>query len=691
MTGQRAAGWRRPSRRTLARLGCAAVGVVGPAWAFRGLSMTEVQAMGAPLAVMAVLVAIGELWPVMRSRPGVDSVSVSTAFVLASLYMWGWQPAVLLAALSAVLSGLLCRRPLRQLPSRVGVEAVALGGAWAVMLLVGRVPVPLGPLPSLGPPDLPWVVLTWVVHHHVSLVMRTAIAASPRRSLREVVSETYGPSTVAGMAVLALSPLVVIVVAGEGSWGMLPVLMLPLLAVQRAAEMSKEREHRALHDPLTDLPNRLLLADRIERALVRPGRRDGDVVMLLLDLDNFKVVNDGIGHDAGDELLLELARRLAATLRPGDILARFGGDEFVVLCERVRGRRRVAEASARIAACFDQPFLVGGREVTVTASMGVAEAQLAASAGTLMRDADAALHEAKASGRDTTVIFDSTMHHQAARRLESAEGLRRALAEGQLRLHYQPIVDIDSGRPRGLEALVRWEHPELGLLGPCEFIPIAEETGLIVPLGRWVLAEAITQLARWRCEIPGCEALGVAVNLSARQLREDGLDDAVAAAIRLSQLPPTALSLEVTESVVMGEAEGAREVLSSLRELGVGLAIDDFGTGYSSLSYLKRLPVTRLKIDRSFTIGLGTPDTNDLAIVNAIIGMAAGLGLEVVVEGVETADQLLDLRRLGPDGGQGFLWSPPLPPAQMATWLAGACAASDSPDQVSQRSVPLAR
>ncbi len=635
------------------------------------LDGADLRAMGPPLLMMLVLVVLGELRPIVMAPLEGSPVSISQAFVFATMYLWGWEPAVLLFALSTIQSEIMARREPWRIAFNTGQYTLSLLAAWAVMVFVGVQPTPEAPLSTIAATDLPWVIGTWIVFHHVNLALVAGVSMARGQSFRESLTEEYAFYTVSAFAVLALSPLVVaIVLPGQGAWGLLPLLMLPLLAVQRAAEMSRAKEHQSLHDTLTDLPNRLLLSDRIEQALARADPPRRQVSVMLLDLDNFKVINDGMGHEAGDEVLLELSRRLRATVSPSDTLARFGGDEFVVVHESAPGSGAADALATRIAACLDEPFTLGDRVVAMSASIGVVEAVGHHDAGTLIRDADAAMHQAKAGGRSRTVVFDSAMHHEATRRLDSEEGLRRALAEGQLRVYYQPIVDIDSGRARGVEALVRWQHPERGLVGPNEFIPIAEETGLIVPLGGWVMHEAMAQVSRWRRELPGCRNLTVSVNLSARQLQSADIGRTVSQAMSGSGLPPRAISLEVTESVVMGEGEtAAREVLGRLRGLGVGVAIDDFGTGYSSLSYLKKLPVTTLKVDRSFTTGLGTSDTNDLAIVNAIIGMAAGLGLEVVVEGVETNEQLLDLRRLGPDGAQGFLWSRPLPPDQMAQWL----------------------
>ncbi|MCW2612718.1 MAG: hypothetical protein JWM15_3964 [Cryptosporangiaceae bacterium] len=435
------------------------------------------------------------------------------------------------------------------------------------------------------------------------------------------------------------------------------------------------RRHLALHDPLTGLPNRTLLTDRLEHALARRDQLTGDVVVLFLDVDQFKVVNDGMGHAVGDMLLRQLAERLRGAVRVGDTLARFGGDEFAVVCERVTTAEfdRLGE---RITMAVGRPFHLNGREVFVTVSVGIAVAGPDEAALTVLQNADVAMYRAKSGGRARSVTFDDAMYRQASARLDSESGLRRALDRGELRVHYQPIVDVRTEAPTGFEALVRWEHPDRGLVSPAEFIPVAEETGLIVPIGEWVLAEALAQVQTWRTELPGAADLTIAVNLSASQLLAPDLLRSVSAALTTSGIPASAVHLEITESVVMNEVERSIATLQSLRSRGVALAVDDFGTGYSSLSYLKQLPVTTLKIDRSFIDGLGADGEQDPSIVDAIVSLAGALGLGVVAEGVETRGQLSALQRLDADRAQGYLWSKPMPAADVPAWLVRCAAAS---------------
>jgi diguanylate cyclase (GGDEF)-like protein len=430
----------------------------------------------------------------------------------------------------------------------------------------------------------------------------------------------------------------------------------------RAAEAVQR--HRALHDELTGLPNRQLLALRVEECLARTGA----VVVLFLDVDQFKVVNDGMGHDAGDALLIQIAQRLRAILRAGETLARFGGDEFVIVCADVTPSE-AEHIGERIAAVMEAPFQLGDRETFVSVSTGIAVAGPQERADTVLRNADAAMYRAKARGRARAVMFDDAMHHHASTRLDLESGLRRALDRGELRLYYQPILDIATEQPVGFEALVRWQHPERGLVSPADFIPVAEETGLIVPIGEWVCTEALAQVQRWRTEVAGADHLSIAVNLSARQLLAPDLAGVVSRAIAAAAIPAAAVHLEVTESVVMNDVERSIETLLSLRLSGVAVAIDDFGTGYSSLNYLKQLPVTTLKIDRSFVDGLGGNDPHDPSIVDAIISLGRALGLDVVAEGVETPEQLAELRRLGAGLAQGYLWAAPMPAEQVPAWL----------------------
>jgi Amt family ammonium transporter len=433
------------------------------------------------------------------------------------------------------------------------------------------------------------------------------------------------------------------------------------------AEAQRALKHQALHDTLTGLPNRVLLEDRIDQALARARRHDGRVAVLLLDLDEFKLVNDGLGHVAGDELLVAVTRRLSGCVRPGDTVARFGGDEFVIVSE-VASAEAATQLGARVINALQTPFAVQGMEIFVTTSIGVVVADRDADSDALLRDADAAMYRAKERGRSRMVLFDDELRDRAASKLQSTTALRRALERGELRVFYQPIVAVDDGRPLAVEALLRWQHPERGLVSPAEFIPLAEDTGMIVPMGRWVLEEALRQRACWETELPDLPPLRLSVNLSARQLSEPKLVDDITAALTAHATDPSSLILEVTESVVMGGLDSL-STLNAIHDLGVALHVDDFGTGYSSLAYLKTLPVDALKIDRAFVNGLET-DVDDQAIVTAVIALARALSLGLVAEGVETEAQLRVLRELHCDDAQGYLFARPMPYVELVAWLA---------------------
>ncbi|MEY2451007.1 MAG: hypothetical protein QOD92_581 [Acidimicrobiaceae bacterium] len=426
-------------------------------------------------------------------------------------------------------------------------------------------------------------------------------------------------------------------------------------------------EHQALHDSLTGLPNRLLFLDRLDHAMTR-AHRDSQAApsVLFLDLDRFKLVNDGMGHDAGDELLAAVAARLRTALRPGDTIARFGGDEFVLLIESVTDRAQAEEIANRVLDCFEQPFRVDGEDLLVSASVGVAMFDPAHTAAELVRDADAAMYRAKAQGRGRMQMFDAATREHELQRVHTENALRTALEQDELRVFYQPIFRLRDLRAVGVEALVRWQHPTRGLLAPSEFIDVAEDSGLIVPLGAWVLAESCRQVVEWNREFPTADALSLSVNLSARQLGEPSLVDTVATTLRDAGIDPSRVDiwLEVTETLVLRDPEIAAARLAELRALGVRLAVDDFGTGYSSLSYLRRFPVSALKIDRAFVAGLGH-SAEDEAIVVAVVRLAHALGLQVVAEGVESEVQLTRLQEIGCDFAQGFLLQVPLPADQL--------------------------
>ncbi|HMI80306.1 MAG TPA: EAL domain-containing protein, partial [Solirubrobacterales bacterium] len=431
--------------------------------------------------------------------------------------------------------------------------------------------------------------------------------------------------------------------------------------------------YRVLHDSLTGLPNRLSFVDALSEALGKAAVSASPVGILFLDLDHFKLINDSLGHHAGDALLRAVAPRLRAHLRPGDVVARFGGDEFGILIDRLADEGEALAIADRVAAAFAQPFSIDDVDHFVSASIGVAVAgtsdERTVNAELLIRDADAAMYRAKEGGRARCVLFDAEMRAGAMRRLEVERELRHALDRDELALYYQPVVSLRSGEITGLEALVRWRHPGRGMLDPADFVSVAEDSGLIGPIGRWVQERACRQALEWHQLRPDSRPLDVAVNLSARQVAHRDLPATVEEIIARTGIDPVHLRLEITESVLVEESATAISTLQALNELGVRLVLDDFGTGYSSLAYLNRFPFHALKIDRSFVDALGI-EQEATAIVEAIIGMARALSLEVIAEGVESEVQLSELQRLGCDYAQGHLFHAAMPEREVSRLIA---------------------
>jgi len=417
-------------------------------------------------------------------------------------------------------------------------------------------------------------------------------------------------------------------------------------------------EHQALHDPLTGLPNRTLLLDRLRHAIGRAKRTNAAAAVLFLDLDRFKLVNDSLGHDAGDQLLVAVARRIQSVLRPQDTAARFGGDEFVIVCEDVLAPEDAEHIADRVAEALRTPFALPDGETFLTASIGIA---ISRSDGdtpeSLMRDADAAMYRAKERGKARYELFDEVLRERAAGRLKLVNSLHRAQERGEFKMLYQPIVDLETNKFVAVEGLLRWQQGR-ALVPPAEFIPLAEETGLIVPIGAWALREACSQAEAWRIARPDAAPLTMSVNLSPRQLAVNDFAGTIAEVLEETGCSPSQLRLEIGENALMDDANSTLSVLESLRALGVAVYVDDFGTGYSSLSYLKQFKVDALKIDSSFIDRIGR-DPEDTAIVAAIISMADALGLKTVAKGVESAQQVAELRRMGCDQAQGFYFAIP--------------------------------
>jgi diguanylate cyclase (GGDEF)-like protein len=431
---------------------------------------------------------------------------------------------------------------------------------------------------------------------------------------------------------------------------------------RRRAE--EKTQHEALHDPLTGLPNRNLFLDRLQHALSVAARRQTSIAVLFLDLDQFKLVNDSLGHAAGDELLAAVAPRIEEALRPGDTVARFGGDEFAVLAEDIGNEHGATRIAERIAETLARPFILREREHFVSASIGIAIGEGNEAPEALIRDADSALYRAKEHGRGGYEIFDEVMRSRVIEHMQIENDLRRAIQREELELHYQPVIKLLDGSIVAMEALLRWNHPDRGLVGPLAFIPVAEESRLIVPIGRWVIEQACRQAAAWQQLHPDSAPVSVAVNLSARQIADPDLLSHIEGAVQANRIDPSSLWLELTETTLLDETSFVERTLESLKGLGVRLVLDDFGVGFSSLGYLKRLPLSMIKLDRSFVENLAE-GSHDAAIVRAVSEMANTIGIGVVAEGVETDEQVRMASTLGCGYAQGFHFSEAVPAAHI--------------------------
>jgi diguanylate cyclase (GGDEF)-like protein len=606
-------------------------------------------------------VVIGELVPI-KLGPGRGEVAPSTTFTFALLLSSGVAAAGIATALaSGVADAIDGKRPSRS-AFNVAQYVLAASAAGGVLLAAGVLPHDH----AFEPADVPAILGAGLVFFLVNTwLVAGAIALTSGTRLRDQMSSELIRQSATEGILLGLAPLAVL--ALDANAMLLPLLALPMIAVQRAGRQATIAERLALHDALTGLPNRVVFRTRTRDAIRVAGRSGDGVAVMLLDLDRFKEINDTLGHHYGDEVLRQVGERLSALLGEDDTVARLGGDEFAILLRSVEtpaaGVALAAAARRAIAKHFD----VAGVRLELGASVGIASyPEHGQDVDVLMQRADVAMYQAK-EGRTGVERYVPELDGNSVQRLALAGDLRSALDREEFVLHYQPKIDLRTGAVKGAEVLLRWAHPVHGWLGPDEFIPLAEHTGLIVPLTHYVLDHALRQMGTWRAN--GLD-IGVAVNLSARTLIERELPDQIEAMCRRWDVPTNRVVLEITESMVVADPARALPILARLHELGVEISVDDFGTGYSSMDYLKRLPVREIKIDRSFVMPLVT-DARDAAIVRCTIDLARSLGLRVVAEGVETPDVRARLTAMGCDQGQGFSFSRALPAAQFTTWLIG--------------------
>ena len=617
--------------------------------------------------MIAGLLFLFEFFPVIIGG-GYDSEGVATsdAFVFATLYLFGPWTAIALISAATLGSEIAKRKASWKVPYNIGNFALSVGSA-ALFMVVARTingePIPslADPLNGLTPADLPWIVAGWLSFFFVNNTLFSMLA-DPGRTFADDFFEDFGYWFFTNLAVLAVAPLVVFVSA-EPIY--LPLLLLPLYAVRKTASISREKEHQSLHDSLTGLPNRKMILTELGDRLDAARRRQGSIGFCLLDLDRFKEVNDTLGHQVGDRLLAVVAQRIEGALRPNDLVARLGGDEFAILLDPVRNAEAAVEVAHRVRKALTRPFHVEGMLFELEASVGVAVfPEHGDDVDSIVRRADVAMYLAKEE-RTGVEVYVADRDHNSASRLALLGGLRSALENGDLRVHFQPKVSLSTGSVVGVEALVRWHHPQRGLVMPDEFIPMAEHSGLMAPLTEHVIDESLAQVATWcraGLEVP------VAVNVSMRDLGGRDLVGVVARALERHNLSASMLLLELTERVLTRDSGEVNATLNALRRLGVAASLDDFGTGYSSMVLLKRLPIAEIKIDRSFVSRL-TADPGDVTIVASIIDLAHGLGMTAVAEGVESQQVCDVLRDLGCDAVQGWYVSRPLDADNATAWL----------------------
>ena len=644
------------------RRGFGAYGVTISALGAAVVCVLAVTSGGLPLGdwrfwLMAALVLVGELMPIdVPRRDGADRVAISTAFAFAMLLEFGVLPAVLAYAAASAIADVHARLAPVKVTFNAAQYSIALAASALLLEALGHA-APISSIASALPAVLAAGALFFVLNHVLAGVgVALIIGEQPGHYL---LSDLPFQVLTAGF-VLALSP--VVAASAEASMALIPLALLPVLALWIGARRAALDTHRAFHDALTDLPNRLLLHQRLDRALARAHGDEQPLALLLVDLDDFKAVNDTLGHAYGDRLLGDVAARMRGALGRDDLLARLGGDEFAVLpagaCDAQRGRK-VAE---RLVTALEEPFEVDGILLDVRATVGLAcFPDHGSAADELLRGADVALYVAKAAQRPVEV-YSAGKDHYTVDRLMLAAQLRRGIETGELVLEYQPKFPLRGGPAVGVEALARWEHPTLGRIGPDGFIPLAEQTGLISRITDVVLRTAIAQCGRWLAD--GL-ALRVSVNVSPRNLTDPLLPGLIRSLLDDAGVPPALLQLEITESRAVPSGRVAVGVLEELRTMGVGLAIDDFGTGFSSLVQLQRLPVDEIKIDRSFVSSMLASES-DATIVRSTIDLARNLGLTVTAEGVEDDATRRRLAEMGCDLAQGYELCRPLPPARCA-------------------------
>jgi diguanylate cyclase (GGDEF)-like protein len=608
---------------------------------------------------LAAAVVIGELVPI-KLGPNRGEVAPSTTFTFALLVSSGIGAAVLAQAIASALADVVDRKRPSRSAFNVAQYVLAIAAAGGVLVALGVLP----DRGSFDPADVPAVLAAGLAFYVVNTgLVAGAIAFTSGTRLRDQISSDMIRQSVTEGILLGLAPLAVI--ALDASPLLLPLLALPMIAVQRAGRQAVIAERLSLHDALTGLPNRVLFRTRTEQAIHGAARTGDGLAVMLLDLDRFKEINDTLGHHYGDEVLRQVGARLSQLLGEEDTVARLGGDEFAILLRCVESPMKGAAVAASVRRAIAQPFDVAGVRLELGASVGIASfPEHGQDVDVLMQRADVAMYQAK-EGRTGVERYARELDGNSVQRLALAGDLRTALERGEFVLHYQPKVDLRSGQVMGAEVLLRWAHPTHGWLGPDDFVPLAENTGLIVPLTLYVLDNALRQVGTWRSA--GID-LSVAVNLSARTLVEHDLPDQIEAMCRQWAVPTGRLVLEITESMVVADPKRTLPVLARLHELGLEISVDDFGTGYSSMEYLKRLPVREVKIDRSFVTPMAN-DARDAAIVRCTIDLARSLGLRVVAEGVETPDVLERLAAMGCDQGQGFTISRALPAPQFTAWI----------------------